>query len=30
MQYFVKLWKLQENIVILNFSQQKHEKTIWC
>ena len=25
-----KLWKMWENIEILNLSQQKEEETIWC
>ena len=25
-----KLWKMWENIEILNLSQQKKEETIWC
>ena len=25
-----KLWKMLENIEILNLSQQKEEETIWC
>ena len=29
MQFFEKLWKMRENIEILNSSQQKEEETIW-
>ena len=29
-QFLKKLWKMWENIGILNLSQQKEEKTIWC
>ena len=25
-----KLWKMQENLEILNLSQQKEKGTIWC
>ena len=28
--FLEKLWKMLENISILNLSQQKEEKTIWC
>ena len=27
---FENLWKMLENIEILNLSQQKEEETIWC
>ena len=30
MQFLEKLWKLLENIKILNLSQQKKGETIWC
>ena len=30
MQFLEKLWKMLENIEILNLSQQKEEETIWC
>ena len=30
MQFLKKLWKMLENIEILNLSQQKEEETIWC
>ena len=30
MPFLVKLWKMSENIDILNLSQQKEEKSIWC
>ena len=30
MQFLGKLWKMWENIEILNLSQQKEEVTIWC
>ena len=29
-QFLKKLWKMWENIGMLNLSQQKEEKTIWC
>ena len=29
MQFLEKLWKMLENIEILNLSQQKEEETIW-
>ena len=29
-QFLQKLWKIWENIEILNLSQQKEEETIWC
>ena len=29
MQFFERLWKMQKNIEILNFSEQKEEETIW-
>ena len=28
--FLEKLWKMWENIKILNLSQQKEEETIWC
>ena len=30
MQFLEKLWNMQENLDILNLSQQKEEETIWC
>ena len=30
MQFLVKLWKMLENIEILNLSQQKEKETTWC
>ena len=30
MQCSEKLWKMRENIEILNLSQQKEEETLWC
>ena len=30
MQFLEKLWKILEDIEILNLPQQKEEETIWC
>ena len=30
MPFLEKLWKMLENIEILNLSQQKEEETVWC
>ena len=30
MQFLGKLWKMLENIEILNLPQQKKEETVWC
>ena len=30
MYFLEKLWKMLENMEILNLSQQKEEETIWC